>query len=79
MKNKTAVKESGTQVIARRLKKQLKAEIKAGMLRDAHAADERAAELAGESGLNMDSDGFDLVLGELCAVAGKCFPGDWED
>lgn len=48
-------------------------------LRGAREADERAGEMVGESGFAADSLYADVLLDRLYVVAGRAFPGDWED
>lgn len=50
-----------------------------GVIQTAEEADEAAAELTGESGLDPSTDGFDALLSTLYSRAGKAFPGVWED
>lgn len=57
----------------------LQAKIDSGAIKNAKEADEAAAELAGESGLDIESDEYAELLAELCEVAGQEFPGDWSD
>jgi hypothetical protein len=65
--------------VTRRPTARLRAEIRAGTITTAQAADERAAELSGEAGYDLESDDHDAVTAALCQEAGRAFPGDWED
>ena len=57
----------------------LQAQIDAGQITSAKQADEAVCELLGESGLNIESGEYSDLSAALCDVAGKEFPGDWED
>ena len=57
----------------------LQAKIDDGQITSANEADEAVCELLGESGLDIESDEYSELSAELCDVAGKEFPGDWED
>ena len=46
---------------------------------NAEEADEAAAELAGETNLDHDSEKFDALLSILFTRAGEVFPGAWDD
>ncbi len=58
---------------------ELERRIAGGAIQNAKEADEAAAELTGDSGLNPSTGEFDVLLSVLCTCAGKAFPGDWED
>ena len=58
---------------------ELERRITNGVVQTAEEADEAAAELTGESGLDPSTDEFDALLSILYSRAGKAFPGAWED
>lgn len=59
--------------------KELERRIVNGVIQTAEEADEAAAELTGESGLEPSTNEFDALLSILYSRAGKAFPGAWED
>lgn len=58
---------------------ELERRITNGVVQTAEEADEAAAELTGESGLDPSTDEFESLLSILYSRAGKAFPGAWED
>lgn len=61
------------------LVEKLQTTIDSGAIVDAKQADEAVCRLLGESGLAMDSAEYEALSARLCDIAGKAFPGDWED
>lgn len=59
-----------------RLSTQLREELEAGKVASEEAADERAAELAGEAGYPHGSEAQEAILADLLKLAGEHFPSE---